>query len=160
MLESLFNKVLGLKAYNFVNSFMTEAVSYRNQSTDLLHISMDWFLYDNDLRHERVKKKLELVNIARFKNTFCLQIYDTWLGVYEAYYKPCQTSKWGVLRVQLTDFSRYLRCFTRFLICLSQYRVTKSRLESADTLCILNVPYFRIQFKKQDKFNPIYKMRT
>ena len=26
VLESLFNKVLGLKAYNFVNSFMAEAV--------------------------------------------------------------------------------------------------------------------------------------
>ena len=30
-------------------------LSYRNQSTDLLRKSMDWFLYDNDLRHERVK---------------------------------------------------------------------------------------------------------
>ena len=33
-----------------VNSFMTEPLSYRNQSIDL-----DWFLYDNGLRHERVK---------------------------------------------------------------------------------------------------------
>ena len=33
-----------------VNSFMTEPLSYRNQSR-----SMDWFLYDNGLRHERVK---------------------------------------------------------------------------------------------------------
>ena len=31
-------------------------LSYRNQSTDLLGKSMDWFLYDNGLRHERVKK--------------------------------------------------------------------------------------------------------
>ena len=30
-------------------------LSYRNQSTDLLHKSMDWFLYDNGPRHERVK---------------------------------------------------------------------------------------------------------
>ena len=30
-------------------------LSYRNQSIDLLCKSMDWFLYDNDLRHERVK---------------------------------------------------------------------------------------------------------
>ena len=30
---------------------------YRNQSTDLLRKSMDWFLLDNGLRHERVKKK-------------------------------------------------------------------------------------------------------
>ena len=29
-------------------------LSYRNQSIDLLCKSMDWFLYDNDLRHERV----------------------------------------------------------------------------------------------------------
>ena len=29
--------------------------SYRNQSIDLQSKSMDWFLYDNSLRHERVK---------------------------------------------------------------------------------------------------------
>ena len=28
-------------------------LSYRNQSTDLLYKSVDWFLYDNSLRHER-----------------------------------------------------------------------------------------------------------
>ena len=28
-------------------------LSYRNQSTDLQSKSMDWFLYDNSLRHER-----------------------------------------------------------------------------------------------------------
>ena len=30
-------------------------LSYRNQSIDLQSKSMDWFLYDNDLHHERVK---------------------------------------------------------------------------------------------------------
>ena len=30
-------------------------LSYRNLSTDLLRKSMDWFLYDNGLRHEKVK---------------------------------------------------------------------------------------------------------
>ena len=30
-------------------------LSYRNQSIDLQSISMDWFLYDNGLRHERVE---------------------------------------------------------------------------------------------------------
>ena len=30
-------------------------LSYRNQSIDLLRKSLDWFLYDNGLRHERVK---------------------------------------------------------------------------------------------------------
>ena len=31
------------------------SLSYRNQSIDLLRWSMGWFLYDNGLRHERVK---------------------------------------------------------------------------------------------------------
>ena len=30
-------------------------LSYINQSIDLLHKSMDWFIYNNGLRHERVK---------------------------------------------------------------------------------------------------------
>ena len=34
---------------------MTEVTIYRNQWIDLLSKSMDWFLYDRDLRHERVK---------------------------------------------------------------------------------------------------------
>ena len=29
-------------------------LSYRNQTIDLLHKSMDWFRYDNGLRHEKV----------------------------------------------------------------------------------------------------------
>ena len=31
---------------------------YRTQSIDLLHKSMDWFLCNNGLRHERVKQML------------------------------------------------------------------------------------------------------
>ena len=33
------------------------SLSYRNQSIDFLCKSMDWFLYDNGLRLERVKKE-------------------------------------------------------------------------------------------------------
>ena len=33
-------------------------LSYRNQSTGLRSKSMDWFLYDNVLRHERVNRNL------------------------------------------------------------------------------------------------------
>ena len=40
-----------------INSFMTEVPRYRNQSIGLLSKSVDWFLYDRDLRHERVKWK-------------------------------------------------------------------------------------------------------
>ena len=42
--------------HSFCNSFMTESLPYRNQSTDLQSESMDWFLYDRDLGYERVNK--------------------------------------------------------------------------------------------------------
>ena len=35
-------------------------LSYRNQSIDLQSKSMDWFLYDNGIRHERVKHPVRL----------------------------------------------------------------------------------------------------
>ena len=35
---------------------MTGTLSYKNQSIDLQSKSIDWFLYDNSLRHERVKE--------------------------------------------------------------------------------------------------------
>ena len=35
---------------------LRRSLSQKNQSTDLLSKSIDWFLYDRDLRHERVKK--------------------------------------------------------------------------------------------------------
>ena len=37
---------------------MTEVLSYKNQSIDLLSKSMDWFLFDRELRYERVKKTI------------------------------------------------------------------------------------------------------
>ena len=37
-------------------------LSYRNQSIDSLCKSIDWFLYDRDLRHERVKEKSEILS--------------------------------------------------------------------------------------------------
>ena len=43
--------------YSF-NSFMTERpLSYGNLSIDLQSKSMDWFLYDRNLRHKGVKSK-------------------------------------------------------------------------------------------------------
>ena len=42
--------------------------SYRNQYIDLLRKLMDWFLYDNGLRHERVNVPAILFNHT---NNFC-----------------------------------------------------------------------------------------
>ena len=38
-----------------INIPWCRSLSYKNQSTEWLHKSMDWFLYDRDLCHERVK---------------------------------------------------------------------------------------------------------
>ena len=38
-----------------LKSLMTGSLSYRNQSTDLHSKTMNWFLYDMELRHERVQ---------------------------------------------------------------------------------------------------------
>ena len=37
---------------------MTGPLSYRNQSIDLQSKSVDWFLYENGFRHERVKEPI------------------------------------------------------------------------------------------------------
>ena len=49
-----------------INSLMTESLSYRNQSTDFFCKSMDWFLYDTNLRHERVKGNAQFVQSKTF----------------------------------------------------------------------------------------------
>ena len=43
-------------------------LSYRNQSIDLLRKWMDWFLCDNDLRHEGVKPKSYWFTWSALKN--------------------------------------------------------------------------------------------
>ena len=55
------------------------SLSYRNQSINFLRKSMKWFLYDNGLRHERVKVKLflSLTHFASAKQK-CL-IFKTWV---------------------------------------------------------------------------------
>ena len=42
---------------NFLTLSWRRSLSYRNQSIDLLCKSMDWFLYDNGLRYERVNSE-------------------------------------------------------------------------------------------------------
>ena len=54
--------IIFLKCCKIFDSFMTEvSVRYRNQSIDLQSKSMDWFLFDKDLRRERVKVCLRIL---------------------------------------------------------------------------------------------------
>ena len=53
-------------------------ISYRKQSIDLLRKSMDWFLYDIGLRHERVKiKKYNQIKIHKNRTMY---IYSSCLS--------------------------------------------------------------------------------
>ena len=48
-------------------------LSYRNQSIDLLCKSMDWFLYDNGLRHGRVKENTPFLKMEKLGySCYCL----------------------------------------------------------------------------------------
>ena len=47
--------------YSFLTLSWRRSLSHRNQSIDLLCKSMDWFLYDRDLRHESVNDKPLLI---------------------------------------------------------------------------------------------------
>ena len=57
--ENLNNKAL-LSPYTYLALSWRRPLSYRNQSIDLQSKSMDSFLYDNGLRHERVNHTLFL----------------------------------------------------------------------------------------------------
>ena len=46
---------LAIQGFINFNSLMMEISPYRNQLFDLIFKSMDWFLYDRDFCHKRVK---------------------------------------------------------------------------------------------------------
>ena len=48
-------------------------LSYRNQSIDLLRKSMEWFLYDRDLRQERVKPIIYMIRCAIWHHLYNLK---------------------------------------------------------------------------------------
>ena len=70
---------------------MTDAVSYRNQSIDLLGKSMDWFLYDNGLRHERVNVRKTSERSSYFSKVAGLFLanfakVNTVTGIFQRFY--------------------------------------------------------------------------
>ena len=55
MVQNISMRKTCLVKWNQLTLSWRRPLSYRNQSIDLLCKSMNWFLYDNSLRHERVK---------------------------------------------------------------------------------------------------------
>ena len=66
------NRVVNMSLFLVITLSWQMSLSFRKQSTDLLSKSMDWFLYDKDLRHERDKGKLKFFLTV----VFCSQIWQ------------------------------------------------------------------------------------
>ena len=70
------------------------SLSYRIQSIDSQSKSMDWFLYDRDLRHERVRQHLFAISLFSCKRLY-LQInpkVSSWVARYSGDCAPdCHT---------------------------------------------------------------------
>ena len=51
------------------------SLSYRNQSIGMLCKSLDWFLYDRDFRHQRVKILVPVIQKKRCCCTTCVLVW-------------------------------------------------------------------------------------
>ena len=52
------------------------SLSYRYQSIDLQSKSVDWFLYDRDLRHKRVKHDFRILQLFSYNFRFRIPLKD------------------------------------------------------------------------------------
>ena len=99
-------------------------LSYRNQYIDLLCKSMDWFLYDRDLRHERVNDCASFLKIILMEHNVpvlnCLYFF------------------WEHMK---TDFSR-----THEMVGTSRFSRKKNPHLSRNTLKFWKYHFFRIPF--------------
>ena len=58
------------------NSLRQRSLSYRNKSTDLLCKSMDWFLFDGVLHHEKVKVVAGIFLLSLETSSVLLNIWE------------------------------------------------------------------------------------
>ena len=79
---------------------------YRNQSNDLVYKSMDWYLYDRDLRHERVNSYFQLEPLLQV-----LTISNLWHAT--SRFEPVENlnsdcAEWNFAVVKTTSPRRWL----------------------------------------------------
>ena len=84
------------KSYCILQQVLTPSwrrpLSYRNQYIDLQSKSMYWFLYDNGLRHERVKYCSVIINYVVIIQTLLFCIFPYWDTI-----TAWKVSKYGVI---------------------------------------------------------------
>ena len=77
-------------------------ISYRNQSIDLRSKSMDWFLYDIGLRHERVKSNHQLYTITTWSTKNLSLKTDKFLPMRR---RPVIITNFLLIKIQLKGIS-------------------------------------------------------
>ena len=63
-------RVLASKTWTYLTLSWRRLLSYRNQSINLLRKSMDWFLYDNGLRREKLNTVMLFATLLNIKKVF------------------------------------------------------------------------------------------
>ena len=64
-MKTIFSDVFTYCLSQKINFSWRRSLSYRNQSIDLQSKAVDWFLYDRDLRHERVRERnLDVITLC------------------------------------------------------------------------------------------------
>ena len=108
-------------------------LSYRNQSIDLQIKSMDWFLYDNGLRHERVKWKSWRGDAYLIYNRFWGTKFSTfiiWFQENEVLSKLTLSllnkSSQLVLRKVILAFQNFRLNYFKFIVFFWVFRIFKS----------------------------------
>ena len=86
------------------------SLSYRNQSIDLLSQSMDWFVYDGDFRHERVK----VARVVKLKLAFMEWFFYNLVIVIKLY------------KIRYLNLDKVLLFSRKQVICLKNWKVWRA----------------------------------
>ena len=88
-------------------------LSYRNQTIDLRNKSLDWFLYDNSLRHKRVDRVIIFLRLIILRYPMmALLVYNVLKFI-----SSSMSRLWFVfLALLLTWLAMLSRCFLKFAL--------------------------------------------
>ena len=111
-------------------------LSYRNQSIDLLCKSMDWFLYDNSLCHERVNSTLS-------KSLYFINKY--WTN---------KSTKINSKSVQKVFIPKIQILLLKFLLCYESLKLSSSSANLSSTLVsgqhLLSPPLYKGEWSRKN----------
>ena len=113
-------------------------ISYRNQSIDLQSKSVDWFLYDRDLRHKRVKRNSYLS--LPVKLSFFVKSLQPGILLHWSVPKKCPYLEffWSVFCHIWTKYGEI-----RISLCIQSecWKICTRKTPHTDTFYAVGVPY-------------------